>query len=71
MMKFKANNLLNNTDEMKNKINDAITDGLNYGYRLDHNRYFFVDKFYVNNFLNNTITALQTIEKEILPSTKA
>ncbi len=45
----------NLTDEMKNKINDAITDGLNYGYRLDHNRYFFVDKFYDTDFKKETL----------------
>lgn len=42
------------TDAMKVGIKDAIADGVNYGYILDHNRYFFVDKFYDTDFAKVT-----------------
>lgn len=67
------------TEEMKKKINDAIIDGLNYGYMLEHNRYFFVDKFYDTDFKKVTPYAprgsrmfdlTEVLEIDTLPETQ-
>lgn len=44
------------TDEMKQRIYDAIHDGKNYGYNLQDtkHRYFFVDEFFDTNFEKET-----------------
>ena len=64
---------------MKKKINDAIIDGLNYGYMLEHNRYFFVDKFYDTDFKKVTPYAprgsrmfdlTEVLEIDTLPETQ-
>ena len=64
------------TEEKKQQILKAIEDGKNYGYGMDANRYFFVDKFYETNFRKTTPRApmgtrlfdlTQILGKEKLP----
>lgn len=66
------------TDERKQQIARAMEDGKNYGYVLDANRYFFVEKFYETDFKKITPRApmgsrvfdlTQILEKEQLPET--
>lgn len=38
------------TDEMKNRIKILVDDAKNYGYKLENERFFFVDKFYDTDF---------------------
>ena len=42
------------TQEMKDLIDAAIADGKKYGYKLDSNRYFFVEKFFETDFRKMT-----------------
>ncbi|MCI1696629.1 hypothetical protein [Aneurinibacillus aneurinilyticus] len=66
------------TDERKQQIARAMEDGKNYGYVLDANRYFFVEKFYETDFKKITPRApmgsrvfdlTQILETEQLPET--
>lgn len=63
-------------DEKIAAIQSAIDDGKNYGYKLERNRYFFVDKFYETDFKKVTPRAprgtrvfdlTQILETENLP----
>lgn len=38
------------TDEMKARIQSAIEEGVDFGYDLSHQRYFFVEQFYNTDF---------------------
>ena len=42
------------TQKMKDSIDAAIADGKKYGYKLDSNRYFFVEHFYETDFRKTT-----------------
>ena len=66
----------NLNDERQQKIGRAIEDAKNYGYVLEANRYFFVDKFYETDFKKITPRApmgprifdlTQILETEQLP----
>ena len=67
------------SDERQQQIARAIEDAKNYGYVLDANRYFFVDKFYETDFKKITPRApmgsrifdlTQILETEQLPETQ-
>lgn len=67
------------SDERQQQIARAIEDAKNYGYVLDANRYFFVDKFYETDFRKITPRApmgsrifdlTQILETEQLPETQ-
>jgi hypothetical protein len=42
------------TDDMKDRIKEAIEDGKNYGYDIVDENFFFVDKFYDTDFKKTT-----------------
>ena len=77
-IEYKAE-LGNLNDERQQQIARAIEDAKNYGYVLDANRYFFVDKFYETDFKKITPRApmgsrifdlTQILETEQLPETQ-
>lgn len=67
------------TDDMEQQICNAIEDGKNYGYVMNGERYFFVDKFYETDFKKITLRApmgsrvfdlAKILETEKLPGTQ-
>ena len=67
------------TEERKKKILKAIEDGKRYGYNLNANRYFFVDRFYETDFRKITprppmgtrmFDLTEVLQTEALPNTE-